>query len=344
MVSTVLGLLYPRQSLVIFQAADDVLDLGEVYLSTVASTFAAMAIMLVGTAALRGVGDTRTPMLIMAVVNVVNMVVAYVLIYGIGPFPALGVLGSALGAAIGRVVGFALVIGVLVRGHRGLRLRSRLLLPDATQFRRIIAIGAPAGAEMLVLRGGMMAFVATVASLGTSALAAHQIALTSESLSFMPGFGFSVAATTLVGQALGARRPRLAERSGWTACGMAALIMSAMGLLFFLFPEKFMAAFTDDPVVIALGSGPLRLVALVQPFLAASMVLSGALRGAGDTRWPLAITASGFWGVRLPLAFILAQTPLGLLGAWTGMAIDLALRGIATTLRFRCGGWTSIQV
>ena len=222
-------------------------------------------------------------------------------------------------------------------------MRPRLLRPDAVPLRRILNIGLPAGAEQLMMRLGMITYATTVAALGTAAFAAHQIALQAESLSYMPGFGFAIAATTLVGQGLGADDPARAKADTYQAYRLALVLMSFMGLIFFFFPEQIMSIFIDDPVVIRLGVWPLRLVAFSQPMLATMMVFAGALRGAGDTRATLGITAAGLWLVRVPLAFLLTPT-LGLVGAWIAMGVDLNLRGLGMFLRFRSGKWATIKV
>ena len=332
-------------SMRIMGAEGDVIGLGSTYLQIVSISLLASAFMFVGNAALRGAGDTKTPMQVMGVVNVVNIIVAYVLINGLGPFPSLGVAGSALGAAIGRGSGAVIVLLMLLRGRGHLHIIAGEMHIDVAQLKRIVNVGLPAGVEMLIMRLGMTIFAATVASLGTIAYAAHQVVMTSESLSFQPGFGFSVAASTLMGQGLGARKPRRAENSALTALRLAMIVMSLMGVLFFLFPRQFMTIFTSDEQVIALGIMPLRLIAVAQPFLAMTMVLSGALRGAGDTRSPLLVTTLGIWLIRLPLAFVLVRmTSLGLVAAWMTMIVDQVVRSTFFAVRFRSGRWKNIKV
>jgi Na+-driven multidrug efflux pump len=373
LLGTVLSLALAVPIMVALRAPADVVEPGARYLSIVSTTFVLAAWMFIGNAALRGSGDTRSPMLVMLAVNIVNSAVAYLFIYGPGPFPQLGVEGSALGAAVGRGVGGLLVTGLLLRGRairrrsgsagegeqgaasdldsvrasaagvNKLHLRPHLLRPDAVPLRRILNIGLPAGAEQLMMRLGMITYATTVAALGTAAFAAHQIALQAESLSYMPGFGFAVAATTLVGQGLGAGNPSRAKADTYQAYRLALVLMSFMGLIFFFFPEQIMSIFIEDPEVIRLGVWPLRLVAFSQPMLATMMVFAGALRGAGDTRATLGITAAGLWLVRVPLAFLLTPT-LGLVGAWIAMGVDLNLRGLGMFLRFRSGKWASIKV
>jgi putative MATE family efflux protein len=343
LILTALGLSLAEPTMRVLRAPADVLAPGTTYLSIVAASFVLAAWLFIGNAALRGAGDTRSPMGVMLVVNVMNILVAYACIYGVGPLPALGVAGSAIGAAVGRGAGGLLVTWLLWRGRSGLQLRLSGLLPDVLQIRRIANIGLPAGAEQLMMRVGMTTYMATVAGLGTKAFAAHQLALQGESLAFMPGFGFAMAATTLVGQGLGAEDPDRARADAFLARRLAMFLMAAMGVLFFIFSAQIIGLFIDDPEVIQLGVWPLRLVAFSQPALATMMVLAGALRGAGDTRATLAVTAAGLWLVRLPLALLLTG-PLGLIGAWIAMGADLNVRGLGMWLRFRSGRWMRIKI
>jgi multidrug resistance protein, MATE family len=327
----------------ILRAPGDVLAPGTAYLRVASGGFILASWMFIGNAALRGSGDTRTPLFVMLVVNLVNVIVAALFIWGPGPFPQLGVAGSALGAAVGRGVGGLLVTGLLLRGRHGLRLRLAKLRPDLVQIKRIANIGLPAGAEQMLMRLGMITYITTVAALGTQAYAAHQLALQAESLAFMPGFGFAVAATTLVGQGLGAGRPERSRQDAYRAQRLAIVVMSVMGVFFFVFAAQILDVFIDDAAVVQLGIWPLRLVAFSQPALATMMVLSGGLRGAGDTRATLVVTAAGLWLVRVPLAILLTG-PLGLLGAWIAMGVDLNFRGLGMFLRFRSGRWARMRV
>ena len=345
LLTTALGVGLARPLLIVLGAEPEVALMGSAYLRLVASTFLFATLTFLGNACLRGAGDTRTPMYIMAAVNVVNVVVAWVAINGLFGLPRLGVVGSALGAASGTVVGGILVLVTLLRGRGGLRLYANQLRYDAGLVRRILNIGLPTGLEQLLFRGGHMVFARILAEMGTVVYAANQVAINGWSLSFMPGFGFAVAATTLVGQGLGAGNPDLAERRGMASYSIGATIMTAISLTFLFFPEQIMAAFTNDPEVIALGIRPLQMVGLLQPVSAASMIFSGALRGAGDTRYPMVVTGAGIWLLRLPLSYLMGLVlGWGLLGAWGGMALDMTVRGVLCYRRFRGGRWKSITV
>ncbi len=345
LVATILGVSLARPAVTVLGAQEDVVLLSRDYLRVVASIFFFSTLMFIGNASLRGAGDTRTPLYVMLVVNVLNIVVAWTAIHGPFGLPQMGVVGSALGAATGRFVGGVLVIGILLKGRAGIRLRLNSLRPDGAMIRRILRVGLPTGAEQMLFRTGQMFFARILAELGTVAYAANQVAINGWSLSFMPGFGFALAATTLVGQGLGAEDPDGAQERGYTAYRMGALIMAAVGLTFILFPAQIVSFFTSEPEVIAVGTTPLRVVGLIQPLLAASMIFSGALRGAGDTRYPMLVTGGAIWLVRLPLAYLFALIlDGGLLGAWTAMAIDMVLRGLLNFRRFRAGRWKTLQV
>jgi putative MATE family efflux protein len=343
--TTVLALQFAEPAVALMGAEPEALAQGVTYMRIASSIFALSALMFVGNACLRGAGDTRTTMMVMAVVNVLNIAVAWTAINGPFGLPKLGVAGSALGAAVGRTVGGLLVVGILLKGRSGLKLDLRGWRPDFGLIKRVLRVGLPTGIERVVMRLGMMTFLRVIAGLGTVAVAAHAVALRAESLSFMPGFGFAVAGTTLVGQGLGARETKRAERSGYLTYQMAACLMAVMGLIFILFPQPLVRLFTDDPAVVRMAVAPLRIVGFVQPLLAAAMVFPGNLRGAGDTRFPMVVTGASIWSIRVPAAILLGLVlGMGLPGAWLGMASDLSVRGIVYFLRFRSGRWKLMKV
>ena len=343
--ATAAATIWAEQAIQLTGADQDTLPLGVTYLRITAGAFAFQAVMFVGNASLRGAGNTRTAMIVMTAVNVINIVVAWTAINGPFGLPQLGVAGSALGATTGRIVGSLLVVGILLRGNNGLKLTLHDFKTDFEIIKRIARIGLPTGIERMVMRIGQMVFLRAVTSIGTIAVAAHAVALRAESFSFMPGFGFAIAGTTMVGQALGAHDPKRAAQSGYITYQIAAWLMAAMGLIFILFPRPLIALFTDEVAVIELATTPLRIVGFVQPLLAAAMVFPGCLRGAGDTRFPMYVTSASIWAIRVPSVFILGLAlGWGLDGAWLGMAIDLVVRGLIFFLRFRSGRWKTASV
>lgn len=353
MLSVILSLLFTALAFVAaphvmgWMGADpEVKQIGASYIRISTSTFGFAIVSMIMNGVLRGAGDTKTPMRVNIVANLVNVVFNYLLITGKFGFPALGVNGAAAATALSRLVGGILVLRVLISGklivHISLRDRWQW---DWPAIKRMMNIGIPAMLEQLVMRGGQLLFARVVSALGTLAYAAHSIANNAESLSFMPGFGFAMAATTLIGQNLGAKLPERAEHSGYECVKIAAVIMGFVGIFFFLVPDAFVGLYTDDPDVIRMASSVLRLIAISQPFLAASMVFAGALRGAGDTRWVLIITTIGIWCVRLALAYVLCIVmDYGLMGAWIAMSADLMLRSVLVWMRYRTGHWKTLRV
>lgn len=334
-------------NIMVWMGADaDVQAIGTGYIRISMSTFAFSIISMIMNGVLRGAGDTKTPMRVNIVANLVNIVFNYLLIFGHFGFPQWGVNGAAAATALSRMIGGLLVLRVLFMGKSVIH----ITLHDKFAFdwpviKRMMNVGVPAMMEQLIMRGGQLLYTRIVAGLGTLAYAAHTIAMNVESLSFMPGFGFSIAATTLIGQSLGAKRPDIAERSGNESVKVGMLFMGAVGLILFFFPGVFVHLYTDDPDVTRMAIQVLRIVAISQPAMAVAFIFAGGLRGAGDTRWVMIITGASVWGVRLGLAYVLAiLLDWGLLGAWVAMTVELFVRGIAVWLRYRTGHWKKIKV
>jgi len=311
--------------------------------------FPLTAMLYAGSASLTGAGDTRTPMIIMLVVNLVNAVVAYTLINGPGPFPELKVLGSGLGATSAGISGAALVLLALAVGRGGLQLQPLAVLhPAPAEMKRILNVGLPAGLENLQFNLAFLVYTRIIASLGSAALAAHRVTLSVEGLAFNPGFALGVATATLVGQSLGAGRADLAERSAKVALLWATVIMTSVGIVLLLFGEPITSLFVrgeDADEVVHIGGQLLFVFAFAMPAMAISQTLAGGLRGAGDTRAVLAIGVFGIWVVRLLPAYLLAIV-LGFdaPGAWLAAVLDINSRGVLTWLRFRQGKWKAIKV
>jgi putative MATE family efflux protein len=324
-------------------AEAEVIELGTAYMRAVASTVYMLSILFVGSAILRGAGDTRTPMLVMLFINVVNISVAYTLANGVGPLPRLGVLGSGIGAATARGLGGLAILALLVRGRGSVKIGAKIPRPDVKIIRSILRIGLPAVGEQLLMRFGQLVLATFITDLGTVSYAAHQVSINALAVAYMPGWGFALAATTLVGQELGANRPERAVQSGYEALRMVIVMMAAMGGLVSAFPAQIMGILTNDPGVIAAGIPALRIAGLAMPFLGVSFTLSGGLRGAGDTTSVLIILGACIWTLRVANAYWLGPR-LALTGIWLAIGIDFIGRAVLLTLRFRSGKWKYVKV
>lgn len=343
---TIPALLFDEEIMVLLRARSDVVPMGAVYIRMVGATMPLATLMFVGTALLRGAGDTRTPLIIMTVVNVVNIVLSYLLIKGPFGLPELGVTGAGIAAMFGRGTGGVLALAILASGRWAIRWDvKRSFALSWREIKRILRIGLPAGIEQLQMRGSMMTYTVIISSLGTAAYAAHVVAIRIEDVAFMPGFGLGMAATTLVGQALGAERPDLAERTAHQARLFAMVIMGTLGFSFFLFGPQIMALFIEDADVISQGSAALKVMAFALPLIGIANTLAGGLRGAGDTKWVMWAFMFSMWCIRLPIAYLLSTViGLGLPGAWVGAGIDMSTRGLLAWWRFAQGTWKSIKV
>ena len=295
---------------------------------------------------MRGAGDTRTPMRITAVMNVWNVIAAAALIFGPGPLPALGIAGAGLATASARLLGGTLAFWVLCQGRTLLQVRPRQLLHyDSSIVRAMVRLSLPTAGEAAIRQTGSLLFMRIVASLGDVALAAHQIAVNIESLSFMPGTGLSVAGTTLVGQSLGAGKSDLAERSVMRVVTLAVAIMGMVGLAFALFGPAIASLFGSTPEVVAAAGAAIRIGALEQVPLAVMMAMSGCLRGAGDMKSPMLATTAGVVLFRVPIVYLFALVlGWGLNGVWLGTALDFTGRMIVLYLLFRRGAWKRMRV
>ncbi|MFN8475143.1 MAG: MATE family efflux transporter [Anaerolineae bacterium] len=311
---------------------------------------ATMSIFILGMfilgAALRGAGDSKTPMKVAVVANIINAVLAWAMINGHLGFPALGIIGSAWATAIARAVGMFLLLGVLIFGRGKLHLKLRgSWRPDWSVLRRMFNIGLPSMGEQLMMSVGMLLFGVVAIRMGTEVYAAQRVVMNMISFSFMPGLGYAIAATALAGQYLGAREPYTAKRSTDYATLAALVIMSAVAVVMFFWGEPLMRIYTSDEVIIAIGVTALKVLALTQPFQAIGQVLAGGLRGAGDTRYPMIITSASIWLIRLPLAFLFGPI-MGLSLAWVFVAavLDGAFRAVMMWARYRQNKWMHIKV
>jgi putative MATE family efflux protein len=330
------------------------------YLAIVVPAIPLVMIEQVAAACLRGAGDTISGFAAKSLVNVVNMTLSALLLLGPGPIPKLGWEGLAVGTACGHTVGGLLLLVLLLAGRAGLRVGPATLRPDRALIRRVLRIGLPGGIDVLSVLTCQLIYVSIINSLGTLSAAAHGLGLQIEALAYLPGAAFSVAATTLSGQCLGAGQPERATRSVLLTCLVAFCVMSGAAVVFATSGHRLTTFFTGDPANAAgvVTAQLLKIVAVSTPALGVVQVLIGGLRGAGDTRVPLLITFVGLLLIRIPLACLLAwdrfELPMlgvtisavgwGVHGAWWAMNTDVLTRALLVSLRFWHGGWRRIEV
>lgn len=335
----VIGMAINRLAMQQLGAEQSVIELAIPYSTLIFLVIPFTVLIQVLSSILQGTGDTRTPMYAMIVVNLLHILIAYPLIYGRWGAPALGLKGAAIAVGLAEATGTAYL---LLRCHPIMKSSMTLRLD---LIRSIWDVGAPVSGERIVQQAGILIYTKLVLLYGTISYAAHQVGLSIESLSFLPGYGFAIAAATMVGQSIGAGKYTRAKLENWEANRLAILIMASMGVVFFFFPYVLLRAFTTDAAVIELGTVFLKIVALLQIPLALTMVLAGSLRGAGDTRFIMVATMIGMWGVRVPMALIVALgLHLSVFYVWMAMIADWTVRMGLLLWRYQSERWRAIRV
>ena len=258
------------------------------------------------------------------------------------PGLGLGVAGAALGTITAEAVTCAIMVTALLWKNRTLHLRKGEHLSfHRDTLARAVKIGAPVGLEQMVMCSAYVMSTKIVSPLGTIAIAANSFAVTAESFCYMPGYGVQAAATTLVGQCVGAGQKQLSRRMAWITMGLGVSVMTVGGVLMYIAAPAMIGVLTPNEEIRDLGAAVLRIEAFAEPFYAASIVASGALRGAGDTLVPSCMNFASMWCVRIPLAAILAPR-VGLYGVWIAMCVELCFRGILFTARLKRERWMRV--
>lgn len=320
----------------VYGMPSDVERIGVAYLRVAMGTVVVLVALVIGGGVLRGAGDSRTPMLVTALANVVNVGLAYCLIYGHMGLPALGPVGSAWASFAARLLALILLVGALWKGRNGVSIAGnwQRWRPDWSAARQVLRLGVPASIEQLLMATAFLVLTILVAHLGTQTLAAQRISMSALSFSFLPGIGFGIASTALVGQSIGAHRPAEGAAMARIATLWAVIWMSAIGALVLVFAAPIMRLFTSEPEVVRIGASGLRVVALTQPFWAVGMVQSGALRGTGDTRFPLLIGTAGIWSAVLLAWLSLTFLGGGLAALWAAFLVTSPVTAVLTWRRF----------
>ncbi|MEM8737777.1 MAG: MATE family efflux transporter [Planctomycetota bacterium] len=327
---------------------DESLMLATTYLRILAVAAPMVGVLFVGGMALSAAGDTRSPFWVMVGVNGVNVALTLTLVAW-----GYGVAGIAVGTAIAWCVGAVITLAVLVRPHGPIRLRRHRLRPHIQTIRRIVRVALPnlvdrfghwLGNFAVLMIVGYIA-VKDLGGEGAALQGAHIVAIRIEAISFLPGMAFGVAAATLAGQYLGAGSPALARRAVVYCWTVGAGLMTLVGVTFVAVPGLWVRLMTDLPALLEVSPELVRMCGWIQVFFGSYLILSEAMRGAGDTRWPMILSNASTWAVRLPAVFFLGVwLELGITGVWLGLCAELTVRGVIFTARFLHGGWLKVKV
>ena len=330
-----------------FLGADvSVIEVGSAYFRVIMLGFIFQSFSFTMTAALRGIGETKIPMRNNLIANSLNVLGNAVLIYGLFGFPVLGVTGAAISTALSNVIAMSLNLRYVLSKKSVLYLDFKEKFEFRFEMMKdLIRIGLPTALEQLALRVGIISFLNIVSGLGTNVYAAHQISLNILNLTYSPAQAFGITASTLMGQSLGAKNEQLARMYTRMCQRIGFVIAIGMSLFIFFGSQTLAEFYSTEPEIIRNTMIALTIVAFVQPFQSHQLITSGALRGAGDTVWPLIAIFVGSILIRVSLGYIFVNIiGLGLAGAWYAVFIDQFIRWLIILFRFKSGKWKNIRI
>ena len=332
-------LVFGKEILTLTGAEGVVLDCAMPYFLIVAVPGVLLCLQLILSSCLRAMEDTKTPMYVTGSSNLINILLDVLFIKA-----GLGIFGLGLATTIARGAGMIILFLCLWK-KKQYRLWQYPLKLCCREFGVLLKIGVPAGLEKLIMRVGQLVYNGLILSIGTASYVAHNIAGTIESYAYIPAMGFGLAICTITGVSLGEKNIDRAKEQVRVTYWMSACTMVVIGAMFYLFAPQLALLFTKTQAVQEMVTDVLRIIAWFQPFAALVQVLTGALQGAGDTKFPMYATFLGIWILRIGLGYVLAVSfDMGLSGVWLAYAADLVVRGLLLFIRFRCGKWQEIRI
>ncbi len=321
----------------------EVIQLGTTYMHIILVGISTMFLSMTLGSIFRAGGDAVTPMVVLILSTLINIVLDPLLIFGLWKFPKLGVAGSAYATLIGRGVGVIILLFLCFSGRAPISLRNVQFRADLVEMLDILRLGIYSSMQGFWRHLSRLGFLWVIGPYGKNVVAAYTICMRLRILVMNPGFGIANAVAPVVGQNLGANQIERAEKSAKVGNMLGTTVMAGIGALFLIFPDMFIQIFTNDSEVIKIGSVYLQFLSLTFGFIAFSLVLGKALNGAGDTLSPMIITLAAQMGVGLGLVILLSHF-IGLIGVWIGIALSNVVQGAAMWLWYRTGRWKTIEI
>lgn len=342
LVITLFGVAFAPDILRLLGAEPGVLAEGAIFMRIMLGGNAAVVFIFLLNAIFRGAGDAAVAMRVLLLANGMNIVLSPSFIFGIGPFPELGVVGAAVGTTIGRSIGVAYALYCLLRPGGRIRVRRESWRLDFSLLWSLTLLSSTAVLQLLIATTSWTALMPIVAGFGNEAIAGYVIALRVVMFALLPALGLSNAAATMVGQNLGAGKPARSASAVWTAAGFNAVFYFGVGLVFLFFSNPVMSVFTRDAAVLEYGTNALHIIAYGFAFYGFGMVLETAFNGAGDTWTPTYLNFLIFWVFEIPASYIFAYYfEFGLAGVFWAITIAFSMLAIASGLLFKRGAWKS---
>jgi putative MATE family efflux protein len=339
------GLFFAPQILHLMGGSDELVREGANYTRILLGGNLVIMLLFVNNAVFRGAGDAAIAMRVLWLANALNMLLGPLFIFGIGPFPRLGVTGAAVATTIGRGIGAAYQLRNLSNGRSLIRIHRRDLHLQTHLVMEMLRISVGGMSQFLIGSASWIFMVRILSTFGSGAVAGYTVAMRTIMFTILPSWGLANAAATLVGQNLGAKQPERAEKSVWTAAVYNMFFLGAISVFFITFATEILHIYSRDPEVVRHGTQCLRIICLGYIFYAYGMVLGQAFNGAGDTRTPTMINMFCFWVMQIPIAFVLAKVlNFGSSGVFIAQASSFSLLAIISIVIFRRGHWKRVKL
>ncbi len=339
-----LSLIFSKQIFSIYDTTPTVSAIIQVYFPIVAYSLPAMFLAFSFAAILRGAGDTLSPMIITGIANIINVVGNYVLIKGIWIFPQMGVAGAALATSISRIVASIIYIIICFGYHHRIQLKLQYMKFERHIISPLFKISSASGMEQTIMQSSIIALSMIVSQMNTATEAVYRVLINIESLSFMPAVGISIATATLVGKSIGEDDIEKATEVGTISYSLAILWGIILGSIFFIFKHQLLLLFTSDILVINAGLLTMNLLAINQPLLNFIITISGALRGAGDTKSVMLIAFMRYWFIFVPFSYLFSLVlQFGIAGIWSAEILSYSVFNAFLWKRFKSQQWAKLD-
>jgi putative MATE family efflux protein len=326
-------------------ASADVIAIGGRYAAIMMASSVSIVLLFLTNGVFRGAGDAAIAMRVLWLSNFINLLLDPCFIFGLGPFPKLGLTGAAVSTTVGRTIGVAFQLWILFSSNGRVQIQARQLRANWSVMKRLVRVALNGMFQYAVGQTSWMVLVRIVSTFGSAAVAGYTVAIRIIIFVILPSWGLASAAATLVGQNLGARKPERAEQSVWLTGFYNMLFLGAVAVVFIVFPEPIIRIFTDDPAVIPIGVDCLRVVSYGNLAYAYGMVMVQSFNGAGDTFTPTVVNIFGYWLFQIPVAYLLAfRTPLGPKGVFVAIPIAETAIAIVGVFLFRLGRWKQKRI
>lgn len=342
---SILGVLFAKKILVFMGGSESLVEQGLNYTRIMFGTNVVIMLLFLLNGIFRGAGDAHIAMRVLWLSNILNIILDPLFIFGIGPFPELGVTGAAVATSIGRGIGVAFQLFILLKGKSVVKIIWDKLQVSLDIIKRLISVGSGSTIQFLIASASWI-FIMRIISVNFSeaVLAGYVISIRVIIFTILPSWGISNAAATLVGQNLGAQQPDRAEKSVWTCSFYNMIFMLIVSIVFFIFAEPIIQIFSQNSEVVEAGKLSLRIICLGYIFFAYGMVIGQSFNGAGDTYTPTVLNFIAFWLIQIPLAYLLVENNFGASGVYWAIAIGESILAIMAIIVFRRGKWKEVKI